>query len=766
MSTISKISITGNQLIINYKGPVVSKYRGVNFSAYDNGNLSNSGQDGESPYAPHGLCTDNTPGNGSIGGWLDNSNNVISPKPNADGNTNYPPAFTVGGSFGYLNKGSPLNNLTRIENVQGKTDYGWSTAYPSPAQITNAIDHGINIIRLPFMPAFMDNIATGWAKSQNDIYMIPNKDYLNYYMTSFNFALGLIKEKNNGVIILDNHSYQRWCPTNEPGTFSCLEPSEPNFFQGKTIPSRRYSMNETTDKMCPYKLSEKGITDFKSYGLKPGWGQIDYSYIQGNNSSKNALTKGNVSNYFCLHATSSENNSSQSPTSNEYELDPDGCKSTTKSDNACYGGPTKRIIGIDCMPVLWYNILESEFSIIDKGGNAKLYGTVGKYLMDNKDNIWIDIMNEPNEVNNRDIGTAIAKTIKMLRKYGIQNKLMIEGNYWSGAHAQICPYEETKKFDDGTEITRPDGSGEGWYYPQDDPKGCAGISKGNGYKGAPIQIIHDEIKKENPSKAELGDIVYNVHQYMDKNSTGGHNCVGCNDNGVTTLEQMQFVTGFDKLNDWAEYNGVQLFASEFGAPIGCNSTCAGCNQKLNLFVEMLEKYDTVLGWTIWRAPPTTTWVSDLISASRILDSPNCENNSRARIGNRWTMGSSIDSGLSSNPPLTCPGDTGENGCGNYTYPWTNSMIFADKGGNLNKGNLTVLLNSDCNCNGWQSMYDNNKGMTDKHSLTFCMPRLWELNGGSSKGQQALTYCENFAKGQHEVIVEPIIESPDEPSYYN
>ena len=747
MSTISKISITGNQLIINYKGapqPTVSKYRGVNFSAYDNGNLSNSGQDEASPYAPHGLCTDNKPGNGSIGGWLDNSDIVISPKPNADGGTNFPPAFTVGGSFGYLHKGSPMNNLTRIKNEQGKTDYGWSTAYPSPAQITNAIDHGINIIRMPFMPAFMDNIATGWAKNKNDIYKKPNKNYLNYYMTSFDLALGLIKGKNNGVIIMDNHSYQRWCPTNEPGTFSCLEPSAPKFFQGKTIPSRRYSMNKTTDKMCPYKLSAKGVTAFKGYHLKPEWGQSDYSYIKGNDPHNTELTKGNVSKYFCLYATSSENNSSQDPSTGDYELDPKGCKGTTKSDNACYGGPTKRIIGIDCMPVLWYNILESDFSIIDKGGNASPYGTVGKYLKANKDNIWIDIMNEPNEVNNRDIGTAIAKTIKMLRKYGIHNKLMIEGNYWSGAHAQICPYSEKAEIDNVT-ITRPDGSGEGWYYPNDDPKACGNITKGNNYKGAPIQIIHEEIQKENPNKAELGEIVYNVHQYMDKNSTGGHNCKGCNDNGVTTLEQMKFVTGFDKLNDWAEYNGVQLFASEFGAPIGCDSTCAGCNQKLNLFVEMLEKYDTVLGWTIWRAPPTTTWVSDLLAASLIPDPPNCENNSRARIGNRWTMGSSIDSGLSATPELLCPGDKGVNGCGNQTYPWTNSMIFADKGGNLNKGNITVLHNTDCNCNGWQSIYYNNKGMTDKDSTTFCMPSLWALNGGSSKGT-VLEKCEAIGKG--------------------
>lgn len=744
MSTITNISITGNQLIINYKGPVVSKYRGVNFSAYDNGNLSNSGQGGAPNYAPHGLCTDTTPNNGSVGGWLDNSDVVTSPKPNAYGGDNFPPAFTVGKSFGYLHKGSPLNNLTRINNQQGSTDYGWSTSYPSPAQITNAIDHGINIIRMPFMPAFMDNIATGWAKGNNDIYKKPNKDYLNYYMTSFDLALKLIKTKNNGVIIMDNHSYQRWCPTNEPGTFSCLEPAG-NGGPGP-VPSRRYSMDETTDKMCPYKLSVKGVAAFKGYGLKAEWGHNDYSYIKGNDPSTVALTKENVSNNFCLHATSSENNSSQSPTSHEYALDPEGCKGTTKSDNACYGGPTKRIIGIDCMPVLWYNILESEFSLIDKDGNPTPSGTVGKYLTENQDNIWIDIMNEPNEVNNRDIGTAIAKTIKMFRKYGIRNKLMIEGNYWSGAHAQICPYGEKAEIDNKT-ITRPDGSSEGWYYTDEDPKGCAAITKGNKYKGAPIQIIHEEITNENPDKGLLGDIVYNVHQYMDKNSTGGHNCVGCNDNGVTTLKQMQFVTGFDKLNDWAEFNDVQLFASEFGAPIGCNSTCAGCNQKLNLFIEMLEKYDTVLGWTIWRAPPTTTWVSYQTKASQIPDpyKTPCAGNSRARIGERWIMGSTTGNGLLGDT-INCIGNQEGNGCGNFTYPWTNSMIFADKAGNLNKGNLTVLLNTDCQCNGWQSIYDNNKGMTDKDSSTFCMPRLWALNGASSKGQDALTNCEIFAKG--------------------
>ena len=52
----------------------------------------------------------------------------------------------------------------------------------------------------------------------------------------------------------------------------------------------------------------------------------------------------------------------------DYSTIPVSCKETDKSKNKCYGGPTKRIIGIDCSAVMWYNILKTKFTI---GGDTK-----------------------------------------------------------------------------------------------------------------------------------------------------------------------------------------------------------------------------------------------------------------------------------------------------------------------------------------------------------------------------------------------------------
>ena len=63
-------------------------------------------------------------------------------------------------------------------------------------------------------------------------------------------TLNYIIEQGVNVII-DCHVYQRWCPMNVPGTGCCLEP-------GFDTPSRKYSMNQDTDLLCPFKLNSKG----------------------------------------------------------------------------------------------------------------------------------------------------------------------------------------------------------------------------------------------------------------------------------------------------------------------------------------------------------------------------------------------------------------------------------------------------------------------------------------------------------------------------
>ena len=69
------------------------------------------------------------------------------------------------------------------------------------------------------------------------------------------------------TVIIDNHVYQRWCPTNIPGTFSCMEGSGAGSLE--QVSSRHYSMDEITDKTCPYKLDAPGVQWMKSNNIKP-----------------------------------------------------------------------------------------------------------------------------------------------------------------------------------------------------------------------------------------------------------------------------------------------------------------------------------------------------------------------------------------------------------------------------------------------------------------------------------------------------------------
>jgi len=655
MTTINSISIKGESLIINYKGGDSKKtiYRGVNLSAYDNGSLGG---------LKEALCSDSS---NSSGGWLqyEDSTKII-PWVNA-------PTYTVGGAGSAgtnanATKGSPLMSVQ-------EGDSAFATSYPQPTQIDNAIANGVNIFRVPLMPTFMKDISTGWAKSNVEegskiLYGPGNPKYFDYYMTTIDYII------NNGAnVIIDNHVYQRWCPTNIPGTFSCLEGSGPS--DPKQVSSRHYSMDETTDMTCPYKLAQDGIDFFKN-NIKSNWNNNnDFSYIKGNTNATN-ITRDNITNSFCARATDKMVNANTTIKASDFNQSPDGPKGCTDiTGKGCYGGPTKRILGIDCSAVLWYNILNTDFTLVNKDGTSgKRYTSLKEYITDSsrKNQIWLGLMNEPNEVNTRDVGKAYGKVINVIRKMNIENTLLVEGNYWAGLHAQMTP-----KGDNNGKITRPSAESEGWEYEED-------------VNIHPAQIILDEIKNANPNPIGLGDWKYDLHQYVDINSTGIHACVKGQDSGVSNLDDMKFFTNFTQFEYWANKNNVRAFVSEFGAQLGNQFVKGECNKKLNLFIEMIEKSTVIDGWTIWRNAPAVTWATPY--------------------------------GIS---------NTG--GIDNSAISWTNSVQF----GPLNNDNMDNVQNKDINDppwthKTWVDLYNNDKGFTDLNSKTFCMPQLWNLKGGNSE----------------------------------
>ena len=586
------------------------KYRGVNLCGYDMGNMT--GKDNAA-----GLCTDK---DHSTGGWIDYGDTV--PDVGAS-------PYIVGGA-GYAKqpgsptKGSPLNPASPGDSY-------WATSYPQKTQIDNAITAGVNIFRLPFMPTFMDSLTTGWAKNTlNDIYISANKKYIDFYMTTLDYIV-----QKKCIVIFDNHVYQRWCPTNIPGTAGCLE-----------IDGSQLSMDKTTDIMCPYTLDQDGIDYFKN-NIETEWDEPDFSYIKGNSDNASEITDDKISNIYCQNLTDSINTAdTDQPT---YSPLPPGCSTTDKDKNKCYGGPTKRVIGIDCSSVMWYNILKTSFTIVDDSKQQ----TIEEYIKKNSEYIWIGLMNEPNKVNTRAVGRAYAKTFKLLRSMNITNTLLVEGNYWAGLHAQITPSGDTKG-----NISRPGAESEGWVEESDKEK-------------PPCQIILEELKNLNGSgKNDLGSWKYDVHQYVDINSTGIHSCID-GDSKVSTLDDMKFMTNFEPFEKWAVANDIRVFVSEFGAQIGTGNVSAGCDKRLNLFIQMIEESTVIDGWTIWRNSPAVTWATP----------------------------TNVD--------------------------WTNSVQF----GPVNPTTAKTITFDGVST--WENLYNNDKEFTDINSKTHSMPQLWELKGGSS-----------------------------------
>ena len=722
-----------------------TKYRGINLTAYDNGNLS--GQAGERVSSTKsgtdklpcpdasgcgkGRCTDDTY---DTGGWSE----AFSSTTPSQGRASEFIAGNVTNMWSNTVKSSPI-----AKTLGTSSHYTYATVYPLISQINAAAAAGVNIFRLPFMPTFINGMATGWAQNaitQSDgyaiLYVPPSKNYLNYYMTTLNY---IITQHPLVKVIMDCHVYQRWCPMNIPGTQACLEggvSSDPFF-----SPSRKYSNDAIADSMCPYDVSGD-ITKLKD-ALNP-INLKKWENATGNPDNPGSITKDNIGYWnidgaFCKGVINKSNTTGDNLGGDEYHINISGCTSdvsgTGAGANACYGPPTKRILGPDCTVVMWYNILQSKFTLVDGSGNdAADEMSVETYFnqnnsatsLQNSENIWIGLMNEPNEVETGELAKTYGALFVLFRKLGLKNKLLVEGNSWTGLHAQCDPITHGKWYNEGSDALnntarandlRDYASGknlaEAWKYGE--MKELTDIS--NSEKSLlkyfdltdplctnyPCEIIWKGINTA-LGKASLPTLdteetnwIYDVHQYMDKNSTGIHTCPDKDDHSeqIYNVDDMKRFTNFDPFIRWAKKkkNNVKIFISEFGVQI--DSTYR-CNNRLNLFLKMIEdpEYnDIIMGWTIWRAPPPVSWLSS------------CNNPA-------WDG--------------TCPAGWDKN-ARTPVVSWTNSIIFGqsivgpyEAMYDIVKPFTTIPVNP--------TKTDPNKYEEDEILQQFCMPALWDLKG--------------------------------------
>mgnify|MGYP006412698067 CR=1 FL=1 len=515
-----------------------TRYRGINFSAYDMGSLSGRQDSSEGGYG--GECTDEfTNHKGSTGGWLQYTEDLSSHIKQAPSNGRLGqvanPFIVGGGGLAWSNADAGWNtkwnepmpwdkgSATKSPVINPNTpDSSFATSFPDPKQIRHAVQAGVNIIRLPFMPTFISELAHGWAtRGVSDefgmLYAPPNENYFKWYMQTVEY---IRTNYSNVVIIIDCHVYQRWCPVNIPGTVGCLEPLKAGI----------YDMSNQDASDCPYNASFTGD--------KPSYTKV-----------KNLCESGNEQSW-------------------------------------------KRIIGINCMETLWHGLLDLNTHLEEK--------SLAQYLHDNSQNIWVELMNEPNQVYSEDVGRGYGKVIKTMtnKPYNIKNKILIGGNYWSGIHAQIDPKEHGKR---GVSIYTPASSDQGKQRTTRSPADA--LLYGISYELGSDTIMDSLINSQ--------QLVYTVHQYMDINSTGLWGCTDANTPLIKNVEHMKEFTRFNQLQEWAAdqgTHGIKLFVSEVGAvPHYGDGRSTGCIQRLNLFLEMIEKDENVLGWTLWRGVPNVNW---------------------------------------------------------------------------------------------------------------------------------------------------------------
>jgi endoglucanase len=161
----------------------------------------------------------------------------------------------------------------------------------------------------------------------------------------------------------------------------------------------------------------------------------------------------------------------------------------------------------------------------------------------NNPKVLFGLMNEPFEISTETWVSAANAAIQRIRATGATNTIMVPGNAWTGAHS--------------------------WTQ--------------NGY-GTSNAVAMKQISDPG------NNIVFEVHQYLDSDSSGmKSDCVSANI-GVERLKSF---------TDWLRANGKRGFLGEFA---GANNTV--CTQAVSTMLDYIETNKEVwAGWAWWAAGP-------------------------------------------------------------------------------------------------------------------------------------------------------------------
>merc|ERR1719174_2955863 len=206
--------------------------------------------------------------------------------------------------------------------------------------------------------------------------------------------------------------------------------------------------------------------------------------------------------------------------------------------------------------------------------------------------VFVNLMNEPNMVDTDELAEAYKDVISMVRgaPFNIKNRLLVEGNYWAGLHAQITPFARSKHSGCGAPSSSQNGH-------------TRGLDKGR----TPLQIIHEAVA----SVPNAQPWTFDVHQYFDYDSTGNWDCGHgwANDTCAGgTLDQVKEFVNWDPFSQYIAEHDISVAVTEFGG-----HPTARCARWLRSFLTLLEDNaykkgkGGVLLWTVWRTCPHTSW---------------------------------------------------------------------------------------------------------------------------------------------------------------
>jgi len=200
---------------------------------------------------------------------------------------------------------------------------------------------------------------------------------------------------------------------------------------------------------------------------------------------------------------------------------------------------------------------------------ADFWGKVADHYQDNR-RVIFNLMNEPNTIPTEQLVASENAAIQAIRAAGAKNLILVPGNQWTGAWAWDPP---------GQVDNNPSMPGKQVWY-------------GTINAEAMLNIVDP-----------LDNFAFDVHQYLDDDSSGTSDQIGTNQNPDNPNIGVERLTTF---TNWLHANNRKGFLGEFAvanARIGSGPTDVG-DEAIRNVLDYIEANDDVwLGWAWWAAGP-------------------------------------------------------------------------------------------------------------------------------------------------------------------